>query len=239
MTCLASALWISKDTFISCLWTAHAVKYIPARACLFHRKNSLDVIMPAMPNYSDLFDPQFISGLADLLFDIDPNLLPNSLCEQRDVCRIPLKPDAINPKEERDLALSLDGLRYVFWFPHHSYRYFRPVAIYGENCQSRAGLITILRRVQLMEGAGKNDTKKYSILQADVSLFQSLVKLLYSFRGMSSLRRDIYLCFGIWHSYLYAHVAVWQAFRFVACFFFPTSIFACQVHFLIRCVLAS
>lgn len=208
---------MSKDTFISCLWTAHAVKFIPLRACLTHIKTPQNIVKPALPNYNELFDRNFITNLASLLHEIELDLLPVSLCEVRDVCRIPLKPDGINAKEDRDLSLSLDGLRYLqLQLLIISHRYFHPIAIYGENCQSRAGLLTVLRRVQLLEGAGKPDTSKYSILQADVSLFQSLVKVLYSFSGMGSIRRDLYLCFGLWHSYLYAHVAVWQAFRYAS-----------------------
>ena len=108
MSSLANTLWLRKDTFLSCLWTAHAVKYIPRQACLNHRKTSANVVNPALPDYNDLFPRTFVTDLADVMFDIDENLLPKSLCETRDVCRIPLKPDAINDKEARDLALSMD-----------------------------------------------------------------------------------------------------------------------------------
>ena len=30
---------------------------------------------------------------------------------------------------------------------------------------------------------------------------------------MATLRHDLFLCFGLWHAYSYAHIAVWTAFR--------------------------
>jgi hypothetical protein len=93
------------------------------------------------------------------------------------------------------------------------FRYFRAVALYGENCQSKIGLLQVLRRIQMLEGLGRPKTSKYSFLQVDVSLYQSLLKLLNTFDGMEYVRRDLFICFGLWHASLYSYVAAWQAFR--------------------------
>ena len=87
------------------------MKSVPLPANLQHIYNEDGYILPALPEYADLFGPGLIDELAGFLHGINLNLLPSSLCEVRDVCRIPLKPDAINDKEFRDLSLSLDGLR--------------------------------------------------------------------------------------------------------------------------------
>jgi hypothetical protein len=111
----ANTLWLSKETFMSCLWTAHAVKIIPMSINIDHVRNNRGEIISALPSYKLLQDTMFMEQLADALHDIDINLLPKSLCENRNVCRIPLKPVGINAKETHDLELSMDGLRFDFY----------------------------------------------------------------------------------------------------------------------------
>ena len=51
------------------------------------------------------------------------------------------------------------------------------------------------------------------MLLVDVSLFWQLLRILYSYSGLCGLRHDLFLCFGLWHAYHYAHVALWNEFR--------------------------
>ena len=103
------------------------------------------------------------------------------------------------------MNLSSDGLRF-----------FHPVDIYPENVQSRIGLIDVLHRLQVLEGFGNPDHRRfgsYSLLHADVAIFWHAVRLLYCYTGMAPLRQDLFLGLGFWHPYLYAHVAIWNEFR--------------------------
>jgi len=103
------------------------------------------------------------------------------------------------------LASSFDGLTH-----------FYPVDIYPENIAATEGLLTAFRRLQLLDGFGLTDhlrRGKYSLLHVDVSIYMSLLRILYSYSGMATLRHDLFLCFGLWHAYNYAHVALWHEFR--------------------------
>ena len=123
----------------------------------------------------------------------------------RDVRRIPLKPIATTPEEKAHLQLSSDGLRYFF-----------PVDIYEDNIVSSKGLIAVLHRLHLLEGFGLTNhsrTGKYSLLHCDVAVFWQLIRLLYCYSGLTPLRHDLGLFLGLWHPYLYAHVALWDVFR--------------------------
>ena len=93
---------------------------------------------------------------------------------------------------------------------------FYPVDIYPENIVSIKGLLTTFRRLQMLEGFGILDHDRvgfYSLLHVDVKIYWQLLRMLYSYSGMATLRHDLFLCFGLWHAYSYAHIAVWTAFR--------------------------
>ena len=122
--------------------------------------------------------------------------------------RIPLKFDfktAIDVKEANHLRASFDGLSY-----------FYPVDIYPENIASHEGLLTAFRRLQLLEGFGLENHHRfgsYTLLHVDVKIYWDLLRFLYSYSGMAPIRHDLFLVFGYWHAYSYAHVALWAEFR--------------------------
>ena len=81
---------------------------------------------------------------------------------------------------------------------------------------STEGLLRVLRRLQEIEGFGLLDHDRsgsYSLLLVDVSIYWRLFRLLYSYSGLAPLRHDLFLGFGFWHAYSYAHVALWSEFR--------------------------
>src|SRR5689334_13957014 len=111
--------------------------------------------------------------------------------------------------------LLMDLGHYILIFTVWHERCFSPVDIYGDNVNSTDGLLRVLRVVQHMEGFGLLDHPRaghYSLLLVDVSLFWRLFRLLYSYSGLSPIRHDLFLCFGFWHAYAYAHVALWNQF---------------------------
>ena len=68
----------------------------------------------------------------------------------------------------------------------------------------------------MLEGFGIPDHDRvgfYSLLHVDVKIYWQLLRMLYSYSGMATLRHDLFFCFGLWHAYCYAHIAVWTAFR--------------------------
>ena len=112
---------------------------------------------------------------------------------------------AVDEKEAEHLKTCFDGLFH-----------FYPVDIYPENIASRKGLLTALRRSQALEGFGLTDHErfgKYSLLHVDVAIYWQLMRVLYSYSALATIRHDLFLCFGFWHAYNYAHVALWTEFR--------------------------
>ena len=93
--------------------------------------------------------------------------------------------------------------------------HFFPVDIYPENIVAHRGLLQAFRRLQLLEGLGVEDHKRfgsYSLLHVDVKSIGtcydfSIVTLVWL------LFDDLFLVFALWHAYSYAHVALWAEFR--------------------------
>jgi hypothetical protein len=162
----------------------------------------------AMPLLEELLADEYHTSILTLLRAVPFNQYDNSLVVRRDVRRIPLKLDiatAVDEKEAKHLQASYDGLAH-----------FYPVDIYPENIASTDGLLTSFRRLQLLEGFGLQDHHRfgsYSLLHVDVSIYWQLLRFLYCYSGMAPVRHDLFLCFGFWHAYSYAHVALWSAFR--------------------------
>ena len=122
------------------------------------------------------------------------------------VLRVPLKITApVDDRESLHLSQSHDGLRH-----------FVPVDIYSDNIIAIEGLISVLHTLQLQEGFGSQQHRrygKYSLLHVDVKIFWQLVRMLYAYPGLVGIRHDLFLVFGLWHAYHYAHVAIWNEFR--------------------------
>ena len=81
---------------------------------------------------------------------------------------------------------------------------------------SYESLVTAFRRLELLERFGVEDHRRfgsYSLLHVDVKIYWDLLRFLYSYSGMAPVRRDLFLVFGYWHAYSYAHVALWSEFR--------------------------
>ena len=81
---------------------------------------------------------------------------PFSVCEQRHVRRVPLKPPALTQEEHDHLIQSLDGLSC-----------FEPVDIYDVNIQSYDGLLRSIHKCQVMDGMGLSNSPRqgeYSVM---------------------------------------------------------------------------
>ena len=129
-------------------------------------------------------------------------LYDTSLTVVGNVLRIPLKGNATDEEEAKHLQASFDGLLL-----------FHPVDIYEDNINSSEGLINVFNRLREMEGFGQPDSGAYSLLVVDVAIYWKILRILYAYSGMAPIRRDLFLCFGLWHCYHYAHVALWHEFR--------------------------
>ena len=93
---------------------------------------------------------------------------------------------------------------------------WEPLDLYGDDITSTRGLLAVLRRLQVLQGFGDVTPEgfgHYSMLLVDVTIFWQLLRLLYCYSGMSTIRHDLFLCFGLWHPYSYAHIALWDQFR--------------------------
>ena len=130
----------------------------------------------------------------------------------RDVRRIPLKPQGKNEDETNHLSMSSDGIRF-----------FHPVTLHQHNCQSTRGLLHVVAELNKLYEFTDPKNDKYSILNIDVSLYNMLFHTVYSFSGLQPFLDKVFVLFGIWHCYMYAHVALWDRFR---CTFLADAFFA-------------
>ena len=183
------------------MWTVHGVKLLPAGVDM-NVINHGSIRVPASPPFLSLVDDDGRDAFFHTVSAIDVGQYLNSLCVTRDVRRIPLKPDGMSDEEARHLSLSSDGLRF-----------FYPITIFPHNCQSWDGLIKVVSELDKMHPFLAADSKQYTVLCCDVSLYNMLMHAFYSFGGMQSLLNNVFLVFGIWHAYMYAHVALWERFR--------------------------
>ena len=198
-----------KSSLQSVLWTAHGVKILPSRVSLrwIYTPDGSRTI-PAFPHLEQLLAAPSHASLLASLRSIPDRQYDTSIVVTRDVRRIPLKLDfqtALDEKEANHLKASFDGLSH-----------FYPVDIYPENIVSHEGLLTAFRRLQLLEGFGLEDHHRfgsYSLLHVDVKIYWDLLRFLYSYTGMAPIRHDLFLVFGYWHAYSYAHIALWKEFR--------------------------
>ena len=46
-----------------------------------------------------------------------------------------------------------------------------------------------------------------------MSLYNSLSHIIYALDAMQHARQNVFMLFGIWHAYMYGHVAIWDCFR--------------------------
>ena len=201
----ANSIFIEKEQFRSMLWTAHAMKKLPSNKDMSWIPKAPHIYFPALPSLRDLLRRVVIDNLFTELASFERLQFDASFVVIRHVTRIPLKPSPATPEEKLHLDNSCDGLRYL-----------HPVDIYPDNVVSSDGLIAVLHRLQLLEGFGSSDHQRagsYSLLHADVAIFWQALRLLYCYSGMAPLRQDLFLALGLWHPYLYAHVAIWNEFR--------------------------
>src|SRR5215467_9773934 len=87
---------------------------------------------------------------------------------------------------------------------------FIPITLFMHRVYS------LLRGLQQLEGFGSNTHRRfgqYSLLHVDVKIFWQLLRILYSYPGLVGMRHDLFLVFGFWHAYQYAHIALWNDFR--------------------------
>ena len=189
----ASAVYSNKDLLQQDYWTAHGVKILPYHVDLrWYQTPDGSATIPAMPFLDQLLSDQYHTSILTMLRSIPFLQYDDSAVVRRDVRRIPLKLDlaTADAQEAKHLKASYDGLAH-----------FYPVDIYPENIASTDGLLTSFRRLQLLEGFGLQDHKRfgsYSLLHVDVSIYWQLLRFLYCYSVM------ICLCFGFWHAYSYA-----------------------------------
>jgi hypothetical protein len=192
---------VGKELYKKSLWTAHGLKLIPAGVDMAIRREDHEVV-PACPPFLNLVSEGALDGMYSKLSSIHHEQYETAMCVLRDVRRIPLKPVGVDEEEAQHLSLSSDGMRF-----------FHPVMLHNHNCQSSDGLMAVLARINQMQDFISNGAKSYTILNADVSLYNSLMHVVYGFGGMHTWRRNVFFLFGIWHVYLYAHTAIWDRFR--------------------------
>ena len=202
----SNSMFPNRELFKHCLWTAHGFKQLPLHFDLSWKNGADGESMAALPNIDELFTEVFLGNLT-----LDLNLLScpfydESFAVVRDVRRIPLKlVNTADPVEQAHLDNSWDGLMA-----------FVPVEIHGENITTVDGLVTVFSYLQTMEGFGSATHRRwgqYSLLHVDVKIFWQLFRLLYSYPAFAGIRHDLFLIFGFWHAYHYAHVALWDEFR--------------------------
>jgi len=205
----ATSMHIDKDLLQSVQWTTHGVKILPDKVNLrWHYTPDGASSIPSFPYLDQLLDIQAHAVLLSNLRKVSFSQFETSIAVTRDVRRIPLKLDiakAVDEKEAMHLKMSFDGLLHFF-----------PVDIYPENIVAHRGLLQAFRRLQLLEGLGVEDHKRfgyYSLLHVDVKIYWDLLRFLYCYSGMAPVRHDLFLVFGLWHAYSYAHVALWDEFR--------------------------
>ena len=165
-----------------------------------------DDSIPAMSNLDDLLSAERLASIESGLRELCQPFFETSIVVVRDVKRIPLKiVDANDELEQDHLESSCDGLRF-----------FRPVDIYSDNVVHAQGLLAVTRTLQQLEGFGSITHRRfgqYSLLHVDVKIFWQLLRILYSYPGLVGMRHDLFLVFGFWHAYQYAHIALWNEFR--------------------------
>ena len=170
----ASSIYLNKELLRSMLWTAHGMKKLPAAVDMSWVANPAGLPLPALPHLPDLLKQQSLDAIFSHLASCDRLQYENSFSVVRKIVRIPLKPSAASEEEKIHLDLSSDGLRY-----------FHPVDIYPENVVSSAGLLSVLSRLQQVEGFGIVGYQRfgfYSLLHADVAIFWQVLRLLYCYQ---------------------------------------------------------
>ena len=90
---------------------------------------------------------------------------------------------------------------------------FPPLTLHKHNCQSIDGFIGVLSEVDKLRPFFTKEAKHYSILNVDVSLYNSLSHFMYGLDAMQYARQNVFVLFGIWHAYAYGYVAIWDFFR--------------------------
>ena len=110
----------------------------------------------------------------------------------------------MSEEEEKHLQSSSDGLKY-----------FIPLDIHSSNITAISGLVEVLKFLS-KEGFGSPTHRrvgKYSLLHVDVKIYWQLFRMLYSYPMLAPIRHDLFLVFGLWHPYHYAHIAAWRQYR--------------------------
>lgn len=186
------------------LWSAHGVKFFPTGTDLQMAYVSKDMkVIPAMPRLSYILSESVLQRLLHDLIAVSDISFEQSICHNRKVLRVPLKPAPITPEEERHLTEAFDGLSH-----------FEPLHLYNHNIQSHPGLLQCLLELQKIERFGLPDgPSRYTSLLSDIGIYWNIIHIMYSFTGLASWRCDLFLLLGVWHTYLNAHVTIWREFR--------------------------
>ena len=202
---VANAVYVNKSLYRSMRWTAHAVKKLSPTVSMVWSRGESGAPIPALPALDDLLSSSHDEDLLRDLASLKRLTYDSSVTVWRKTCRVPLKPKPLDAFELDHLSSSSDGLG-----PLH------PIDLYKDNIVSTEGLIKVLHRLHTLSGFGDPlhpRAGQYSLLHCDVAIFWQLLLLLYSFSGMAPLRHDLFLIFGFWHAYQYAHIAAWDTFR--------------------------
>ena len=186
----ASSLRFNSETLRQCLWTAHGVKVWPGDVDMRYIRTADGQSVSALPFLEQLLDPVLHDRVVKCLQEISltPWLSETSLCHQRNILRVPLKPSALSAVEAAHLKSSFDGLGV-----------FKPVDLYPHNIVSTAGLLNVLSELQKLDGFGAPEHERagsYSLLLVDVSIFWQLLRVYYCHSGMAPVRYDQFLLFG-------------------------------------------
>lgn len=202
----SASMFTDKELMQSLRWTAHGVKVLRSDVDLSWKRVGAGAVVPALPLLEDLLNPDDHDALLSDLLQLSQRSFLDSLVVRYDVRRVPLK--IVDGKDEdlqQHLSESHDGLQD-----------FHPIDIYTDDIGSTRGLVKVVKRLQDLEGFGSSEhalSGQYSFLTVDVTIYWQIIRMLYCYPGLAGVRNDLFLCFGLWHAYHYAHITVWDTFR--------------------------
>ena len=105
----ASSLFYDKAIQKNCLWTAHGVKVWPGEVDVGYVRTDDGKVVSAMPLLEDLWDIKWHISIEEKLqlLIAKPWLIATSLCNERGVFRIPLKPTSASARKRICEPLSM------------------------------------------------------------------------------------------------------------------------------------
>lgn len=198
---------VGRDLWENTKWTAVGVKLPSADVDMsFVRDPVSHSPLPAMPDLKELFAPDGVREMVDRVSGLASDYFDDAAVVQQGINVWPLKLG--NDGDGDDTGDDVDHL--VAGASAEGVATFHPYDILGYDPSSREGLLAAFASLQETEGFGDRHSTQYSALVVDITIYWSLIKVLYSYAGCASIRRDLFLNLGLWHPYQHAYQCVWQ-----------------------------